>query len=68
MIDRHHRFKVGQMVEILPTMQRTKMTGRYEIMRLVPCDANDPRYRLRSEDRKSEWVLPEGEVIPLDAT
>jgi hypothetical protein len=65
-IDRQHRLKVGQMVEIIPTTQRSKMMGRYEITRLVPCDSNDPRYRLRGEDQKNEWVLPEAELIPLD--
>lgn len=66
MTDRQHRFRIGQMVEIMPTTLRAAVTGRYEIIRLVPCDSNDPRYRLKSEDEKYERVLSENELIPLD--
>ncbi|MBZ0147540.1 MAG: hypothetical protein K8F62_08370 [Pseudorhodoplanes sp.] len=66
MTDRRHRFKIGQMVEVMPTTLRAAVTGRYEIIRLVPCDSQDPRYRLKSEDEKYERVLSEGELIPLD--
>jgi hypothetical protein len=54
------------MVEILPTTLRADVTGRYEIIRLVPCDSNEPQYRLQSEDRKRERVLSEGDLIPTD--
>lgn len=66
MTDRQHRFRIGQMVEIMPTTLRQAVTGRYEIIRLVPCDSNDPRYRLKSEDEKYERILSETELIPLD--
>jgi hypothetical protein len=65
--DRQHRFKVGQMVEVMPTTLRAAVTGRYEIIRLVPCDSNDPQYRLKSENEKHERVLSERELIPLDS-
>lgn len=68
MIDKHHRFKVGQIVEILPTILRGNISGRFEITRLVPCDSNDPRYRLMREDRKQERVISEGELILVAAT
>jgi hypothetical protein len=64
--DRQHRFKIGQMVEVMPTTLRAAVTGRYEIIRLVPCDSNDPRYRLKSQDEKYERILSETELIPLD--
>lgn len=66
MTDKQHRFKVGQMVEILPTTLRATVAGQYEIIRLVPCDSNDPQYRLKSLNEKHERVLPERELIPLD--
>jgi len=65
--DRQHRFKVGQIVEVMPTTLRAAVTGRYEIIRLVPCDSNDPQYRLKSENEKHERVLSERELIPLDS-
>jgi hypothetical protein len=65
--DKQHRFKLGQMVEIMPTTMRAAVTGQYEIIRLVPCDSNDPQYRLKSLTEKHERVLSEGELIPLDS-
>jgi len=55
------------MVEVMPTTMRTAVTGRFEITRLVPCDANDPQYRLKNENEKHERVLSERELIPLDS-
>ena len=66
MTDQQHRFKLGQMVEIMPTTLRAAVTGQYEIIRLLPCNSNDPRYRLKSENEKYERILSEGELIPLD--
>ena len=66
MTDKTHRYKLGQMVEIMPTTLRARVTGQYEIIRLVPCDSNDPQYRLKSVSEKHERVLSEGELIPLD--
>ena len=66
MTDKQHRFKIGQMVEIMPTTMRAAVTGHYEIIRLVPCDSNDPQYRLKSLTEKHERVLSERELIPLD--
>lgn len=68
MTDKTHRYRIGQMVEIMPTTLRAAVTGRYEIIRLVPCDSNDPRYRLKSENEKYERILSEGELIPLDTS
>ena len=56
------------MVEIMPTTLRARVTGQYEIIRLVPCDSNDPQYRLKSVSEKHERVLSEGELIPLDGS
>ncbi len=68
MTDKTHRFKVGQMVEIMPTTLRAAVTGHYEIIRLVPCDSNDPQYRLKSLNEKHERVLPERDLIALEDT
>ena len=67
MTDKTHRFKLGQMVEIMPTTLRAAVTGQYEIIKLVPCDSNDPQYRLKSLNEKHERVLPERDLIALDS-
>jgi hypothetical protein len=66
--DKTHRFKLGQMVEIMPTTLRARVTGQYEIVRLVPCDSNDPQYRLKSVSEKQKPIASEGELIPLDGS
>lgn len=68
MTDKTHRFKLGQMVEIMPTTLRAAVTGRYEIIKLVPCNSNDPQYRLKSLNEKHERVLPERDLIALEDT
>jgi hypothetical protein len=61
--DRVHRFKVGQIVEILPSTLRSAATGDYEIVRLVPCDSNDPQYRIKSRNEKHERVVAERDLV-----
>lgn len=63
MSDRVHRFKVGQIVEILPSTLRSAATGDYEIVRLVPCDSNDPQYRIKSRNEKHERVVAERDLV-----
>ncbi len=63
MSDRKHRFKVGQIVEILPSTLRSAAPGNYEIVHLIPCDANDPQYRIKSLKEKHERVLPERDLV-----
>ncbi|KAB2874810.1 MAG: hypothetical protein F9K38_15305 [Pseudorhodoplanes sp.] len=65
MTERQHRFRIGQMVEILPTTLRAAANGTYEIVRLVPCDSRVPTYRLKSKNEKFERVLAEHELIAL---
>jgi hypothetical protein len=62
MSDRLHQFKVGDWVDILPSTLRSAAPGRYRIVRLVPCDANDPRYCIRSDNEKHDRVLPEHDL------
>lgn len=63
MTDRQHRYRIGQIVELMPNTLRSAAPGRYEIVRLVPCDAQDPRYRLRSLAEKHERVVPECDLV-----
>jgi hypothetical protein len=62
MSDIIHRFKVGQTVEIQPSKLRRAVAGRYAITQLLPCDWNDPQYRLKSEDEKHERIVPERDL------
>ena len=63
MTDRLHAFKIGDWVEILPSTLRSSAPGRYEIVRLIPCDAGDPRYCIRSAQEKHDRVVPERDLL-----
>jgi hypothetical protein len=62
MSDRLHQFKVGEWVDIVPSTLRSAAPGRYRVVRLIPCDAEDPRYCIRSDQEKYDRVLPEHDL------
>jgi hypothetical protein len=60
-----HKFKIGQLVELEPSLLRSLVTGPYEIRQLIPSsdrDPNDPIYRIKSTTEKHERVAPESEL------
>jgi hypothetical protein len=60
-----HRFKIGQVVELRPSILKAGAVGPYEILSLVPpsdSDPRDPRYRIKSTAEKWERVAPETEL------
>lgn len=60
-----HRFKVGQMVELLPTTLRSAAPGAYEIVRLIPIESGAPQYCLKSREEKHERVVTEDDLFPV---
>lgn len=62
MTDRLHQFKVDEWVDILPSTLRTAAAGRYKIVRLIPCDAEEPRYCIRSPNERHDRILPERDL------
>lgn len=63
MTDRTHRYKVGDIVEVMRSTMRSAAEGDYEIVRLIPCDSNDPQYCLKSRSEKYERIVPERDLI-----
>ena len=60
-----HKFKIGQVVDLLPMKLRAAAAGRYEIRQLMPAsdiDSESPRYRVKSVAEKHERVVPESEL------
>ena len=60
-----HKFKIGQLVELEPSVLRSFAIGSYEIRHLIPSsdrDPNDPIYRIKSIVEKYERVAPESEL------
>ncbi len=62
MSDQIHEFKVGQIVEIVPSVQRSAAKGTYAIIQLVPADARDPQYRIKSTSEKHERVVGQADL------
>jgi hypothetical protein len=60
-----HKFKIGQLVELEPSVLRSFAIGPYEIRHLIPSsdrDPNDPIYRIKIIVEKYERVAPESEL------
>jgi hypothetical protein len=57
-----HRFKIGQLVELLPTTLRAAAPGTYEIMRLIPIESGAPQYCLKSREERHERIVSEHDL------
>lgn len=60
-----HKFHVGQIVDLAPSVLRTFTPGPYEIRRLVPAterDPDDPCYRIKNCDETHERAAPESDL------
>ena len=63
MTDPVHKFKIGQTVDLIPSIGRSAVSGRYEIVSLRPADGGNPQYRIKSENESHERVVSESELI-----
>jgi hypothetical protein len=60
-----HKFSVGQVVDLTPSLLRAAAPGRYEVRQLMPPsdrDAGDPSYRIKSIEEKHERVVFESDL------
>jgi hypothetical protein len=60
-----HKFNIGQIVELEPSLLRSTVLGPYEIRHLIPAsdrDPDDPCYRIKSVAEKHERAAPESEM------
>ena len=59
----HHKFKVGQLVDFAPSRPGMAPSGRpYEIVRLLPGEAGELQYRIKSKSEDFERVAKESEL------
>lgn len=63
MSDHIHKFKVGQIVDLIPSTARSAASGRYEIISLRPTDGETPWYRVKSKSEVHERVVAESDLI-----
>jgi hypothetical protein len=57
-----HKFQVGQSVALIPRSIRQAAAGTYAITRLMPDNAAEPHYRIKSDAERHERVVPESEL------
>jgi hypothetical protein len=60
-----HKFRVGQTVNLVPSVLHSAATGEYEIRHLLPppdIDPTTPRYRIKNIAEKHERVASESEL------
>ena len=63
-----HKFKIGQLVELEPSVRQSLAPGGYEIRHLMPSsdrDPADPCYRIKNTAEKYERVVPESRLTLL---
>jgi hypothetical protein len=66
MTDLTHKFKVGQTVDLVPSMSRWAAGGHYEIVSLRPSDGETPQYRIKSKSEMHERVVAESDLVTID--
>jgi hypothetical protein len=63
MRDLAHKFKVGQTVDLIPSISRSAANGHYQIVSLRPADGEIPQYRIKSRHESHERVVAENDLI-----
>jgi hypothetical protein len=64
MTDITHKFRVGQLVDLIPSMSRSAASGHYEIVSLRPADGGQsPQYRIKSRSEAHERVVAETDLM-----
>jgi hypothetical protein len=58
-----HRFKVGQTVDLVPSMSRLAASGHYQIVSLRPSEGESPQYRIKSRSEAHERVVAESDLV-----
>jgi hypothetical protein len=63
MTDPIHKFKIGQTVNLIPSIGRSAASGHYEIVSLRPANGGSPQYRIKSKNESHERVVSEGDLV-----
>jgi hypothetical protein len=58
-----HKFRVGQAVDLIPSMSRFAASGHYEIVSLRPAEGESPQYRIKSKREAHERVVAESDLV-----
>jgi len=61
-----HKYHVGDRVNFDARMQVGAAAGEYEVLRLLPIEAGQLQYRIKSALERSERVVQEHQLSPRD--
>jgi hypothetical protein len=57
-----HKFKVGQSVDLIPSVARSAPSGYYKIVGLRPAEGESLQYRIKSRSGAHERVVAEADL------
>jgi len=57
-----HKFKLGELVDLVQTPHSFAASGPYEVVRLLPEAGRDPQYGIKSRHDEHERVVKESEL------
>jgi hypothetical protein len=57
-----HKFHVGQLVQLIPSISRNVPGGSYEIIKKLPENRGEFEYRIKSMNERYERVVRESEL------
>ena len=57
-----HKFKVGQTVQLIPSISRAAASGHYQIVSLRPAEGDGLQYRIKSNSEAHERVVAEADL------
>ena len=63
-----HKFSLGQKVDFSNRMRIAAAQGEYEIVRLLPAEAGQFLYRIKSTLERNERVVGEDQLNPRKAS
>jgi hypothetical protein len=63
MMNLTHKYKVGQTVDLIPSISRFAANGHYQIVSLRPADGEIPQYRIKSLSEAHERIVTENDLM-----
>jgi hypothetical protein len=57
-----HRYRIGQVVQLIPSISRNVSGGAYEITKQLPESGGEFEYRIKSMNERHERVVRESEL------
>lgn len=59
-----HKFRIGQIVDLMPSRMVEAARGAYSIIRLLPEEKDGPQYRIKSKHEHHERIAHERDLTP----